>query len=125
MTTLDDFGSCLIREARDEAISAVDRLLAGDDRSDRGRRVGALLGDLTPSEVRSLRAVAVDAIDELLHQVLWMFERSEKYDVVARLETGEPVSLRDASDGLSGELYGPDGWIARFSRFGDPGEAAP
>lgn len=113
---LDEFGAAPAG-TRDEAIGVVDRFLAGGDRSDRGQRLRVELGDISPEAARAYRAIAVDAIDETLHQVLWMFERSERFDITTRLESGETVSLRDASDGLSGELYTEDGWLARYSRF--------
>jgi hypothetical protein len=115
---LDEFGAALVA-ARDEAIGVVDRFLAGEDPSDRGMTLRERLGGgISPEAARTYRAIAIDAIDETLHQVLWLFERSEQFDITARLESGEILSLRDASDGLAGELYTEDGWLARFSRFG-------
>jgi hypothetical protein len=115
---LDEFGSELIVRARDDAIGAIDRLLAGLDPSDRGRALAQRLGELTPEKVETHRAVAVEAVDVALHHVLSGFEQSSKFDVVAQGE-GEVISLRESSDGLSGELYSEDGWFARFSRYGE------
>lgn len=116
---LDEFGKQYMSVVRDQAILTVDRLLTGGDRSDRGRRLAAVLGDLTPDQVRTHRAIAIEAIDVALHNVLWMIEQSDTFDVVANVGEGTFQSLRDASDGLSGELYSDDGWIALFSRFGE------
>lgn len=115
---LDDFGSELMLEARDEAVAVLDRLVEGRDESDRGRRMSSLLGELSAREVEACRALALEAVDITLHYVLWMFERSDRFDIVDRRPQEQPVSVRDLSDGLSGELYTEDGWIARFSRFG-------
>ena len=118
-SSLDDFGMELV-DARDDAISQLDRLLAGGDRSERGSKLKSVVEALPPELLGPLRALTVDAIDNTLHLILWMFERSERFEIVDR-ESGDDRSLARTSDGFSGEIYTEDGWFARFSRFGlDP-----
>lgn len=50
---LDEFEAEFVGMVRDEAISTLDRFLAGGDRSDRGRRLQSPIGHLSPEEVSS------------------------------------------------------------------------
>jgi hypothetical protein len=68
-----------------------------------------------------LRHVVAIAIDTAMHNVLWMIESSSELRLEAVGPEGERFDLVAASDGLSGELWTQDGWIARFSRDRDPG----
>jgi hypothetical protein len=40
-----------------------------------------------------------------------MFEQEEEIDLIV-----DGVNLREASDGLAGELYGEDGLVAKYSK---------
>lgn len=47
-----------------------------------------------------------------------MIEQNEEYDLIKYTDDEKSfVSLRDISDGLSGELYTEDGWIEKFSTY--------
>jgi hypothetical protein len=70
---------------------------------------------LSADEVGACRHLARRLIDEAIHNVLWMIEQSERFDLVASTDEGGSISLREASDGLSVE---PNRWFPMFSRFG-------
>ena len=47
---------------------------------------------------------------------------ANKMPVLFKTGSGEVVDIREISDGLVGELYSDDGWVAKFSRFPPQGE---
>ena len=46
-----------------------------------------------------------------------MLEGGEGLELVLRTPEGTLVNLTDLSDGLAGEVYSEDGWIAKFSKY--------
>ena len=55
-------------------------------------------------------------VDTVLHHLLWTLEQSEDITVAVRTAKEQADSIKDLSDGLSGELYGRQGWIAKYSK---------
>ncbi len=113
---LDMFGAVLMRRVRDVAIREVDRAIRGDQRSSGGRRIQVLLKHSNSDSRELLMQFVPMVVDITLHYVLWMFEDERALKVSLDTASGNVPSLRDISDGLSGELYSPKGWIARFSQ---------
>ncbi|WP_145447970.1 hypothetical protein [Gimesia panareensis] len=56
--------------------------------------------------------------DTVLHYLLQGFDEVED-EIKITVDTGseQVASLSEASDGLAGELYTEEGWIARFSEY--------
>ena len=65
------------------------------------------------------REILVDLIpgivDTVLHHLLWTAEQQSDLQLGIKTDHGIE-SLREISDGLPGELYTDEGWIARFSK---------
>lgn len=112
---LDHFGDLLAKRVRDEAISDWDMILNGQMKDAESAEIAGRLTKLNLSD--SQRAFIIDLIprvvDTTLHHLLWTLEQEDTVDVAVKTPEGVVPSLRDASDGLAGELYG---WIPRFSR---------
>lgn len=106
-------------ETRDETIKMFHAIVEGSIRSERAQRLHEEFATLGSEGAEKAEHLTRAFIDETLHNVLWMFERSDRFDVVERRPDGAIVSVKGASDGLSGELYTADGWLARFSSFGE------
>lgn len=115
---LDRFGELLMRRIRDEAISDWDMILDGTMKDERSQKVRAELAglDFDSSQVAFIRWLIPQVVDTTLHHLLWTLEQEETVNVAVKTEGAEIASLREASDGLAGELYSEDGWIARFSK---------
>jgi hypothetical protein len=116
---LDAFGSAFITEARDEAIKMFHAIVEGSIGSEQAQRLYEEFATLGSEEAVKAEHLARAVIDETLHNVLWMFERLDRFDVAETIPDGTIVSVKNASDGLSGELYAANGWLARFSSFGE------
>lgn len=60
----------------------------------------------------------VSSIDDVVHNFLWMLEQHEDIDLLCgEDDESAKENVRDLSDGLTGEIYTEDGWIAKFSRY--------
>lgn len=106
---LDEFGELFIKNVRDEAIFKMKALLSGTLKGESARILYPQISALGHKE--TLEEFGMFVVNEVVHDVLWYFEESEDY----RLIGPSGSSLADESDGLPGELYTEDGWIARFS----------
>jgi len=62
---------------------------------------------------------------QVLHHLLWTFEQNEHIRIAVDLPDERVESLNAISDGLPGELYSDEGWIARFSKEPNPWLSAP
>ncbi len=114
---LDHVGELIISQVRDAAIRSYDRLVSGHWKAREDRVLHNRLQELSPDQLAVVRDVAVEMVDTTIHNVLWMLENREDVDLTARTDDGGVTSMRDASDGLSGELYSKRGWIYRFSAY--------
>jgi len=112
---LDRFGELLVRKVRNEAIDDWRMIVDGTMCSQRAQRLRDLLSIFDSEQKERFMELAPEIVDSVLHHLLWMLEQTEDVDVGVRLADGRLRSVRDESDGLSGELYGDHGWIARFS----------
>ena len=57
-----------------------------------------------------------EIVDTCLHYLLWSIEEADDIEIIVKKKDGSIVKLSEESDGLAGELYSSDGWIARFSK---------
>jgi len=117
---LDAFGTEFTAEARDTSIRMLEVLVEGKQGSEEDRRIANLLLQMSSVEREITIHLVRRFIDTSLHNVLWMIERSDRFDLVARSEDGQEFrSLKEQSDGLSAEPYTEEGWFARHSAYGD------
>ncbi|MSR64359.1 MAG: hypothetical protein EXS18_01085 [Verrucomicrobiae bacterium] len=114
---LEYFGKLLMKSARDQSIMELDWILKGESKAPDHRALQEELKNLSPENLALIRKLLIKAVDKTLHYVLSMIEQNQRIDIVSYEKPGEVVSLRDASDGLAGELYSGSGWIANFSAY--------
>ena len=115
---LDLFGETLMKQVRDTQIQFWDELLAGKIKHRNYQPVYDRLREtLDPEQTASVRDVIPYVVDNVIAHTLGMLQSRRNEIKVAVYMDGLVVSdLYKASDGLEGELYTEDGWIARFSK---------
>lgn len=117
------FGEFLMVHLRDEAIDQFDRLVAGEDKS--SLALSAVLSQLTPELKAAVRRAVVGSLDYGLHAFLFTLSAIADRDDEDEIELPQVIVTVDGenvagqSDGLHGELFGDDGWLATFSRHGE------
>lgn len=115
-SALDKFGQLLMSEVRDRTIRQWKKIAEGRMKGEEALQLHEQFSLMTYHDQNIVMALAPEIIDIVLHNLLAMLEQEECLDISIRVCDKVASSLRDASDGLSGELYSSDGWIARFSR---------
>lgn len=116
---LEKFGQIIISEVRDEAIDKFQMIASGEMKSAAATSLHEKLTGFSKDELDVVREVVVSSIDDVLHNFLWMIEQHEEDISVgcAEHEDSSKEDVRELSDGLSGEMYTEDGWIAKYSRY--------
>ena len=109
---LDRFGTFLMRRVRDEAISYWDMIVAGEMKGKRAQDIHTRVEKLPADAVAVLHDLIPQVVDSTLHQLLWGLEEADDITV----DVDDVHDIKSVSDGLAGELYTEDGWIAEFSQ---------
>jgi hypothetical protein len=114
--SLDVFGRLLITRVRDETISDWDMIVAGRMKGERALKLRQLLDMFSDEQRRAFLSLVPSIVDTVLHHLLWMFDQEEDVQLGMNVGDRQIQNLKDISDGLVGELYSDEGWIARFSK---------
>jgi hypothetical protein len=122
---LDTFGQLLMTEVRDRAIREWKMTVAGHMKGERCARIRQSLQRWSSQDRDLFLSLVPDIVDSVLHHLLWTLEEDGPVRVAVDLPDGEVPSLNEVSDGLAGELYTEDGWIARFSEEPSSWSAPP
>lgn len=112
---LDFFGQVLMSRIRDEAIGNWQAKFQGEMKDDESKKIVEALSTFSAEQVELIMELVPKIVDTTLHHLLWTLEQEEDINVVVQMEENKVINIREVSDGLCGELYTEDGWIARFS----------
>jgi hypothetical protein len=118
---LDKFGRILMVEVRDAAIEEFRADVNGQGKSKRAQEIARLVSRAGPKARAVLLDLLPEIVDKTLHYLLWMLEQkglAQRPEIEVQMRVGNKVvrNIAALSDGLCGELYTEDGWIARFSK---------
>jgi hypothetical protein len=115
---LRDFGEEFTEDVRDASIRSLEVLLEGRHGGENDLRLSEYINGMREEDRDVMVRLVRRFIEATLDNMLWMIERSDRFDLVAVGPKGELVSLSAASDGLSAEPYTEDGWYARHGKYG-------
>lgn len=112
---LDKLGRLIIQECRDKGIDFYDLLQEGKWKSEAMQQLHADLSTFSPQQAEVVRRVVVTTLDHAVHDLLFALATAHDFNqgVSVLVDGQDAVEL---SDGLHGEPYTAEGWIARFSR---------
>jgi len=113
---LDVVGELLMVRVRDKSIEDWEKILDGrmkGQSAEKVRQEFVVTGSEMPDIVRRMVPRIVDTV---LHHLLWTLEQDQAVNLSNESDGTVTPNIREASDGLSGELYGARGWIAKFSQ---------
>ena len=115
---LDLFGEALISKVRDTQIQLWDKTLAGTVNHRNYKQVYTKLSKLFNAEqLSTLENLIPWIVDNTIADILGMLqEKHREIDIIIRVNGEVAQSLYAVSDLLNSELWGEDGWIARFSK---------
>lgn len=115
-TPLDQFGESLIQGVRDQSISDWDKILDGKMKGRTAELIRDEISRVNPDLLPLLRDIIPRIVDTTLHHFLAEVEKDQTVKVLVSVNDTDSIDIREESDGLTGELYGNRGWIARFSK---------
>jgi hypothetical protein len=115
---LDEFGMALMTQVRDDAAAFLQRVISGRMADEGSKRQFKQFQTLRPADREVLGQFLVLALDAGIARFLHFLDANE-IEVLFRYRSGEKHNVQAISDGLAGELYTEDGWIAKFSAFKD------
>ena len=119
MDELGEFGKEYVHQVRDRVITKYLMTKSGKMKSAECQLLYKQLLKLKPDQIKLVDQVVADIIETQLHHCLFMFEASAKWAIVEKDSAkNEGLDhLAEVSDGLAGELYSDEGWIAKFSKY--------
>ena len=116
MVTLDKLGKLVIGAIRDAPLRHFDWLLSGHDKSDSAKKIRSDLGDLNPIQASALRGAVAACLDDALHEFLKKLQEAHDFKEGVELIIDGSNAAEKSSE-LNAELFGNNGWIARFSKY--------
>jgi hypothetical protein len=114
--TLDHFGEFIVHNVRDKALEQFALLQKGCLRSPAMLDIQAQFTQLPDDQRILVNRIVVDLVDTLLHDLLFALQDAEDRDLGVKILV-DHENVAKLSGMLHGEIQGPTGWIARFSRF--------
>lgn len=118
---LDVLGTELMSNVRDRAIQEWDDHLEGQIPYP---TIQQMLAELDETARARLADCLPWIVDSTLFYVLAWLDTTRCVTVRVSTSAGTVESIRDASDGITAELKGENGWVERSSKM-RPGETAP
>jgi hypothetical protein len=109
------FGEFIVKNLWDEAIEHHDLLARGHWKAPALQQLQKDLARLTPKQKKIVRQCIIEALGSGLHQFLFALAEAHDFEQgIAVVVDG--VNVVEQSDGLHGEPFGPDGWMAKYSK---------
>lgn len=113
---LDKFGEFFVRNTRDKMLSDLEMLFRGAWKAPTMQALQTKLAGFTDAQKAVIRESADHMITTGMHDLLFALqEEADANGSIRVLVDGTEVAK--LSDGMHGEIFTEDGWIARFSEF--------
>jgi hypothetical protein len=113
---LDKFGEFYVRNLRDKMLQDIDMLLSGSWKAPAVQNLQNKLAELPEDSRDLIREVAEHMVLTGMHDLLFALQEQADDDGSIRL-TVDGVEVAKESDGMHGEIFSDEGWIARFSQY--------
>jgi len=111
-STLDKFGEDIIHTVRDSSIERVTDCANGKYATDESKRLQEFYASLSGNQKSHFDFLVAFAVDSALFRILRMAEQE-----VIGISYQGVEDISELSDGLTGEIYGNNGWIKKYSKF--------
>src|SRR5262245_16181811 len=112
----NQFGEFIVKSLWDRSIGFFDKLDLGHWKAPRLQQLQKDLATLSPEQVALVRRCVVESLGNGLHDFLFAIGEARDLDKgIAVVVDG--VNIVDQSDGLHGEIFGPEGWMAKYAKF--------
>jgi hypothetical protein len=110
------FGEFIVKNLWDRSIGFFDKLALGHWKAPVLQQVQKDLSALPPEQVALVRRCVVESLGHGLHDFLFALGEAHDFDNgIAVVVDG--LDIVDQSDGLHGEIFGPESWMAKYAKF--------
>ncbi|MFO1485097.1 MAG: hypothetical protein U1F71_17185 [Verrucomicrobiaceae bacterium] len=113
---LSKFGSFIVKNLRDQALDDLEMLLRGAWKSPATQDMQRRLGSLTDEQRQLFREVADRIITTGMHDFLFALQEASDANQGFEVQV-DGSNIASLSDGLHGEIFSEEGWIAKHSKF--------
>ncbi|WP_032139593.1 hypothetical protein [Rickettsia tamurae] len=113
---LDKFGSVYIDFVRDGVLTQMLGILNNTTKAN--KILAQKVNEISNESKEIIEIIVQETLDRCLHYTLFMLQEYEdEMALIMYDEDHNQYSLAEISDGLCGELYSEDGWIAKYSKY--------
>ncbi|HKB40580.1 MAG TPA: hypothetical protein VKD72_29410 [Gemmataceae bacterium] len=113
----EKFGAFVVAKLHDASIDFFDRLAQGHWKAPRLQALQAALATFTDEQRAIVRRSVLAVLETGLHNFLTALDEA-RYCGEGIAVVVDGCDIAEQSDGLSGELYGETGWLARYRKHG-------
>jgi hypothetical protein len=113
---LDKFGEFFVKNTRDKMLGDLDMLMRGAWKAPASQALQAKIAGFSDDQKDTVREIAEHIIATGMHDLLFALQEEADLDGTVRVLV-DGVEVATQSDGLHGEIFSEEGWIARFSQF--------
>jgi hypothetical protein len=103
-------------KVRDKSISEWKGIVNGHMKGETAEFARSILQGTESDCNEKLIVLLPKLVDSVLHHLLWTLEQSQELQVSVTIGDDRVDNINLISDGLSGEMYGKNGWIKKFSK---------
>jgi hypothetical protein len=121
--SLEKFGAFFVRNFRDRMLHDLEMILQGAWKAPDLQKLQQMVARLGDGDKQMLRELVERLSTTGMHDLLFALQEQADDDAgtIRLLVDGKEVAK--LSDGLHGEIFGEEGWIARFSSYPAPEQA--
>jgi hypothetical protein len=119
----EKFGAFLMANLRDGAVDRFDSLASNHLKSPRTESLRKTLAAMSAEDRAVVRRCVLACVDTGLHDFLFALQQIADFDNDITVAV-DGKNIVEQSDGLHGELFGDNGWFARYSKHGQNPENA-
>ena len=113
---LDRFGEFVVQNLRDKMLHDLEMLLSGSWKAPNAQGIQQWLANMSEADREQIRDLAEHLVTTGMHDLLFALQEQADTDGPICVTVGG-VDVARQSDGMHGEIFSDDGWIARFSRY--------
>lgn len=115
---LDRFGQVIMSDLRDRSIDFFELLVEGHWKSPSLEKLQAELQGFDEEQINLVRTILIRSVDRGIHDFLFKLQEQADFENDIEIKV-QGVDIIQSSDGLQGELFTTDGWMANFSKYGE------
>jgi hypothetical protein len=114
--SLEKFGVFFVRNLRDKMFQDLEKMIRGEWKADGLQKLQERVVRLSDSDKQILRELLEHLTTAGMHDLLFALQEEADADGAIRLLV-DGNEIAKLSDGLHGEIFGEDGWIAQYSSY--------